>query len=80
MSSESPQNHLETLHSSTGGVTEGSLEGAIKEAIEEAHLLLTSLEDQIKVGFFTAQAETENMPSDEQPSPQEDDTFLTDWF
>jgi hypothetical protein len=72
MSSELPQTHLETLPP--------SLEGAIAEAIEEAQLLLTSLEDQVKLGFFTAQAKTEIAPSDEEPLPLEDDTFLTDWF
>ncbi|MBE9159526.1 hypothetical protein IQ265_22220 [Nodosilinea sp. LEGE 06152] len=74
MSSESPQNPLETLHS----FTEGTIEGAIKEAIEEAHLLLNTLEDQIKLGFFTGPAATEIKPSDEQPSPLEDDSFRAD--
>lgn len=72
MSSEPPQTHLETLPP--------SLEGAIAEAIEEAQLLLTSLEDQVKLGFFTAQAETEIVPSDEQPLLPEHDTCLTDWL
>lgn len=76
MSSEPSKNHLETLPS----FTEGGLEGAIAEAIAEAHLLLTSLEDQVKLGFFTAQAKAEIAPSDEPPSPLEDDTFLTDWL
>ncbi|MBD1914421.1 MULTISPECIES: hypothetical protein [Cyanophyceae] len=61
MSSETPQNHQETTHQ--------SIEGAIEGAIEEADLFLTFLEEQIKLGGFTAQAKTEIMPSDEQPTP-----------
>lgn len=76
MSSKPPQNHLETRHQSA----EGFIEGAIAEAIKEADLLLASLEEQIELGFFTAQAETKIMPSNEQPSLLEDDRFPTDWF
>jgi hypothetical protein len=82
MSSEPPQTPMETLQSlggATDGATKGTIEGAIREAIEEAHLLLATLEDQIKLGFFVAPAETEIRPSDEQPSLCEDDTFLGDW-
>ena len=57
MSSETPQNHQETTHQSIEG------------AIEEADLFLTFLEEQIKLGGFTAQTKIEIMPSDEQPTP-----------
>ncbi|MBD2108642.1 hypothetical protein [Nodosilinea sp. FACHB-13] len=72
MSNKPSQNRLETR--------DQLIEGAIEEAIEAADLFLTSLEEQIKQGSFLASAKTEIAPSDEQPLPLEDDTFLTDWF
>ncbi|WOD40267.1 hypothetical protein [Nodosilinea sp. E11] len=76
MNSKPPQTHLKTLSPSA----EEDIEGAIAEAIEAAHLLLSSLENQVKLGFFTAPAETKIVRSDEPPSPLEDDRFSTDWL
>ncbi|MBD2459558.1 hypothetical protein H6G89_00750 [Oscillatoria sp. FACHB-1407] len=67
MSSElQPQNNVEMIH----------------QSLEEIDTLLSILEEQIRLGLFTAQPdlEIEIMTPEDQPLTLEDGAFLIDWL